>query len=79
MLFSRKMIIGLVACLGAAAAPNCLTAASEIKLLNVSYDPTREFYSAFNARFADYYQKLTGQQVGLMANADLSGLAITMR
>ena len=33
--------------LGASSLP-----AKEIKLLNVSYDPTREFYTEFNAAFA---------------------------
>jgi ABC-type sulfate transport system substrate-binding protein len=43
---------GLVACalsaLWAAAAPNTL--------LNVSYDPTREFYQEFNAAFSRHWQ-----------------------
>jgi sulfate transport system substrate-binding protein len=30
--------------------------AKEIKLLNVSYDPTRELYSEYNAAFAKYWQ-----------------------
>nr|WP_304610666.1 MULTISPECIES: sulfate ABC transporter substrate-binding protein [unclassified Salipiger] len=31
-------------------------AAAETRLLNVSYDPTREFYRAYNALFADWWQ-----------------------
>src|SRR5262249_31070987 len=30
--------------------------AKEIKLLNVSYDPTREFYQEFNAAFSKYWE-----------------------
>ncbi len=32
-------------------------------LLNVSYDPTRELYSDINPKFADFWQKKTGQEV----------------
>lgn len=35
----------------------------KIELLNVSYDPTREFYSKFNKSFADYWKEKTGQDV----------------
>jgi sulfate transport system substrate-binding protein len=52
-------------------------------ILNVSYDPTREFYSAFNADFAAYWKKKTGQDVtvdqshggsGSQARAVIDGL-----
>lgn len=36
-------------------------AADPITLLNVSYDPTREFYKAYNAAFVKYWQATTGQ------------------
>ena len=34
-----------------------------MKLLNVSYDPTRELYQDFNAAFAKYWQAKSGQTV----------------
>ena len=37
--------------------------AKEIKLLNVSYDPTRELYQDYNAAFAKYWQAKTGSNV----------------
>jgi len=37
--------------------------AKEIKLLNVSYDPTREFYQDYNAAFAKYWKAKTGDDV----------------
>ena len=37
--------------------------AKEIKLLNVSYDPTREFYAEYNAAFAKYWKAKTGDDV----------------
>jgi sulfate/thiosulfate transport system substrate-binding protein len=37
--------------------------AREIKLLNVSYDPTRELYQEYNAAFAKYWKEKTGDTV----------------
>lgn len=37
--------------------------AAEITLLNVSYDPTREFYNEFNSAFAKEWQKQSGDKV----------------
>jgi sulfate/thiosulfate-binding protein len=37
--------------------------ASEVTLLNVSYDPTRELYQDFNNVFADHWKKTSGQDV----------------
>jgi sulfate transport system substrate-binding protein len=40
-----------------------LPAQNPVKLLNVSYDPTRELYQDFNAQFASYWKAKTGQTV----------------
>jgi len=37
--------------------------AKEIKLLNVSYDPTRELYQEYNIAFAKYWKARTGDDV----------------
>jgi sulfate/thiosulfate transport system substrate-binding protein len=37
--------------------------AKDIKLLNVSYDPTRELYQEYNAAFARYWKARTGDEV----------------
>ena len=39
------------------------SASKEVRLLNVSYDPTRELYVAENAAFAAQWQAKTGQKV----------------
>lgn len=39
--------------------------AKQIKLLNVSYDPTREFYVEFNTAFAHYYKQKAGIDVSV--------------
>src|SRR5690242_14235936 len=59
-----KRIATIIAGLGLAVATALPAfAAGDIKLLNVSYDPTRELYQDFNAAFAKYWQKKSGQNV----------------
>ena len=57
--------------------------AKEVKLLNVSYDPTRELYTEYNAAFAKYWKAKTGDDVvvsqshggsGKQAQAVINGL-----
>jgi sulfate/thiosulfate-binding protein len=38
---------------------------AKVRLLNVSYDPTREFYAQLNPRFIAQYRKETGESVGI--------------
>jgi sulfate/thiosulfate transport system substrate-binding protein len=40
-------------------------AAEPVKLLNVSYDPTRELYQSVNKAFAESWEKKTGQAVSI--------------
>jgi len=47
--------------------------AKEIKLLNVSYDPTREFYQDFNAVFSKYWEGKTGNKVTVQQSHGGSG------
>ena len=54
--------ISLCTLLAALAAAPPATA-KEVKLLNVSYDPTRELYQDFNAAFAKYWKAKTGDDV----------------
>lgn len=58
-------------------------AAGPVTILNVSYDPTREFYSEFNQQFAKYWKEKKGQDVtieqshggaGKQARAVMDGL-----
>jgi sulfate transport system substrate-binding protein len=57
--------------------------AADVNLLNVSYDPTREFYQEYNLVFAKHWQQKTGQTVevqqshgggGKQARAVIDGL-----
>jgi sulfate/thiosulfate-binding protein len=47
--------------------------AKEIKLLNVSYDPTRELYAEYNAAFAKYWQARSGDTVTISQSHGGSG------
>jgi sulfate/thiosulfate-binding protein len=58
-------------------------ASAETRILNVSYDPTREFYKEYDAAFAAYWKEKTGESVrveqshggsGAQARAVIDGL-----
>lgn len=44
--------------------------AADVKLLNVSYDVTREFYQDYNAAFAAYWKENTGEAVTINQSHD---------
>ncbi|HEY7117981.1 MAG TPA: sulfate ABC transporter substrate-binding protein [Tepidisphaeraceae bacterium] len=63
-------IVKRIALLLAAAAmvftvPTGQARAQGVKLLNVSYDPTRELYEELNRQFIDYYKSKTGKTVAI--------------
>jgi sulfate transport system substrate-binding protein len=47
--------------------------AKEIKLLNVSYDPTRELYQEYDAAFVKYWKEKTGETVVIQQSHGGSG------
>jgi sulfate/thiosulfate transport system substrate-binding protein len=47
--------------------------AKEVTLLNVSYDPTREFYQEFNPSFAKFWKTKTGDDVTIKQSHGGSG------
>jgi sulfate/thiosulfate-binding protein len=72
-----------VVLLGSVLAVSTLAEAANLSLLNVSYDPTREFYEEYNAAFAKYWLEKTGDTVtvkqshgggGKQARAVIDGL-----
>lgn len=70
-LLRSALALGLVAGLGMSLVPQRASAASE--LLNVSYDPTREFYKEFNKAFAADYKAKTGEDVSIKNSHGGSG------
>src|SRR3954464_13193272 len=65
----RKPFFPALLILALAAAP----AAAQVKLLNVSYDPTRELYQDFNGAFAKVWKGKTGQNVAVQQSHGGSG------
>ena len=61
------------ALLATGAARDVLAAPKPLQLLNVSYDPTRELYVAYNAAFARYWKAKTGQDVTIRQSHGGSG------
>jgi sulfate transport system substrate-binding protein len=61
-----------IACLGLLAAMAC-SKVPETRLLNASYDPTREFYAEFNAAFVTLWKAKTGQTVTIQQSHGGSG------
>jgi sulfate/thiosulfate transport system substrate-binding protein len=79
----RRLVLAALGALLIAAPVTANAAGAPAKLLNVSYDPTREFYAAYNKAFASYLQRKTGQLVtidqshggsGAQARAVIDGL-----
>jgi sulfate/thiosulfate-binding protein len=78
-----KLVLTIAFAVVAAAALRVTVEAKEIKLLNVSYDPTRELYQDYNPAFAKYWKEKSGDTVtieqshagsGKQARAVIDGL-----
>ena len=79
----QKLLNALVAPLAASMLGAASVEAADVTLLNVSYDPTREFYEDYNAAFAKYWKGKNGESVtfnqshggsGKQARAVIDGL-----
>ncbi|HEU4563663.1 MAG TPA: sulfate ABC transporter substrate-binding protein [Gemmatimonadaceae bacterium] len=66
-------LAGLALAVTAAAGAPPLPAQKPVRLLNVSYDPTRELYQEYDAAFADYWRQKTGQRVEVRQSHGGSG------
>ncbi|MDR2153607.1 MAG: sulfate ABC transporter substrate-binding protein [Burkholderiaceae bacterium] len=72
----RHTLLALLAAAVTTAAPSALAQAAQpatIRLLNVSYDPTRELYADFNKAFAAHWKTKTGQTVVIQQSHGGSG------
>lgn len=58
---TAAIVAGALLCLGLAAGTS--SQAATVKLLNVSYDPTRELYEEYNKAFAAYWKGKTGDTI----------------
>ena len=70
-MMAKLAIVCLLGSLALPAAP--ALAGSAVSLLNVSYDPTREFYKEVNAAFAKDWKAKTGDDVTIRQSHGGSG------
>ena len=71
---NRRTLLTLAPAPALALAAGLSTAAfAQQKLLNVSYDPTRELYQEFNEAFAKYWKGKSGQSVSIQQSHGGSG------
>lgn len=62
----KKQIIQTVLALAASVSVGVFSAeAKDVRLLNVSYDPTRELYAEFNAAFAKHWKAKSGDNISI--------------
>lgn len=69
-----SVAVGLISMLGAFS--GCAkkdASGKKVTLTNVSYDPTRELYQAYNEAFAKYYKEKTGVEVDIAQSHGGSG------
>lgn len=71
--FSLFLVSAVVFGLAGCAKPAGNDASGTITITNVSYDPTREFYVAYNELFEKYYSEKTGKQVEVVQSHGGSG------
>ena len=69
----RRNFIKLLSILALMGLSGMLSAQTPQTLLNVSYDPTREFYVEFNAAFVKHWKAQTGQEVSIKQSHGGSG------
>jgi sulfate/thiosulfate transport system substrate-binding protein len=70
---SRRRVLAHGVAAGVMAVSVAAVAQSSVSLLNVSYDPTREFYQAFNAAFIKHWKAQSGQDVSIKQSHGGSG------
>ena len=75
MILNRNFLLSAVLGTALALTGGLATGAAyaDTSLLNVSYDPTRELYKDFNAVFANYWKKQTGETLNIKASHGGSG------
>ena len=71
--FNLIAMAALTAVVGVASLVPAVAQAKEITLLNVSYDPTREFYAEYGQAFSKYWKAKTGDDVTVKASHGGSG------
>lgn len=67
------LVLWLGGCIAVNTSVDTASERKQIELLNVSYDPTREFYEEYNALFSSHWLEKTGQRVDIKQSHGGSG------
>lgn len=70
---TMALVTGVLAGCGDKSKETDASSAKSVEITNVSYDPTREFYEAYNKEFAKYWKEKTGQEVTVVPSHGGSG------
>jgi sulfate/thiosulfate transport system substrate-binding protein len=71
--FARPFLIACLLLLASCGGGDSASSGNQIRLLNVSYDPTRELYREFNEKFTAKWLAETGQEVTVQMSHGGSG------
>jgi sulfate transport system substrate-binding protein len=72
-ILSRRPVIQFALATWLASTALAVSAQKPLELLNVSYDPTREFYTEYNAAFIKHWKAQSGQEVKIKQSHGGSG------
>lgn len=76
MNMKKVLTIGITSVLAVGTLIGCSSSKEEyktIEIINVSYDPTRELYEAYNVEFKKHWKEKTGQEVEIIQSHGGSG------
>ncbi len=73
LLLAASLLLGACGAEKAAVDTSADAPSEAVELLNVSYDPTRELYDAFNKEFSKHWEEKTGQKVTIKQSHGGSG------
>lgn len=59
----KLLSLGLIAVLLTGSLTGCGSNKNSVRMINVSYDPTRELFESYNEIFAQHWKEQTGQDV----------------
>lgn len=73
MTMAGVLVVGLTACGGGSSSDSGSGDTEGLKITNVSYDPTRELYQAYNEAFKAHYKEETGKDIETVQSHGGSG------
>ena len=69
----KLLSLGLIAVLLTGSLTGCGSNKNSVRMINVSYDPTRELFESYNEIFAQHWKEQTGQDVEVIQSHGGSG------